>query len=91
MSLHLDPNITNEDLLVLADLLDAVKQDHYYGNNPSPIIDVRSRGEMARVLDSSLEADLRASYVLNDPEAQEEAAHEAIDYAARTAAKRNYS
>jgi len=66
MTLRLDPNISRDDLLVLADLLDQVRQDHEI-NGPS-IIDERSEGEMRRVLDGTLEADLRASFVMNHAE-----------------------
>lgn len=62
--MKLDPRITTDDLLVLADLLDAVRQSHLI-EGPS-IIDVRAEADMARVLDASLEADLRASYVMNE-------------------------
>jgi hypothetical protein len=53
-------DITPDDLLVLADLLDAVRQSHLI-NGPS-IIDARCEQDMARVLDASLEADLRSNF-----------------------------
>ena len=53
-------DITADDLLVLADLLDAVRQSQLI-DGPS-IIDRRCEADMARVLDASLEADLRANY-----------------------------
>jgi hypothetical protein len=59
MTIQLE-DITVDDLLVIADVLDQVRQDHVI-NGPS-IIDARSEGECARVLDASLEADLRANY-----------------------------
>lgn len=68
MTLRLDDNITRDDLLVLADLLDAVRQSHL--NDGPSVIDARSEADMARVLDASLEADLRASYVLNHDEGE---------------------
>jgi hypothetical protein len=58
--MQLDDTITADDLLVIADVLDQVRQDHLI-NGPS-IIDARSETECARVLDASLEADLRANY-----------------------------
>lgn len=59
MSIRLD-DITVDDLLTIADLLDAVRQSHL--NEGPTIIDARSEGEMQRVLNASLEADLRANY-----------------------------
>ena len=59
MSIRLE-DITVDDLLVIADVLDQVRQDHII-NGPS-IIDARSEGECARVLDASLEADLRVNF-----------------------------
>ena len=53
-------DITVDDLLVLADLLDAVRQSHLI-DGPS-VIDARCQQDMARVLDASLEADLRANF-----------------------------
>lgn len=53
-------DITVDDLLVIADVLDQVRQRHI-SDGPS-IIDVRSERECARVLDGSLEGDLRLNY-----------------------------
>jgi hypothetical protein len=53
-------DITADDILVIADVLDQVRQSHIL-SGPS-IIDERSEGECARVLDGSLEADLRSNY-----------------------------
>ena len=53
-------DITADDLLVLADLLDAVRQSHLL-DGPS-VIDVRCEADYARVLDASLEGDLRSNY-----------------------------
>jgi hypothetical protein len=53
-------DISVDDILVIADVLDQVRQDHHI-NGPS-IIDARSEGECARVLDGSLEGDLRLNY-----------------------------
>ena len=62
-----DPNlptgldgITTDDLLVLADVIDQVRQ--YTLRGGTEIIDERSHGECARILDASLEAELRANF-----------------------------
>ena len=84
--MNLDPNITNDDLLVLADLLSVIAEDHKH-NGPT-VIDERSEGECARVLDGSLEADLRASYVSNDQDAQADARAEEVQAGAERARAR---